>query len=218
MLMKDRRLGPVGVDARVHDARPTEHNLQCRDNNQPANLPFMESVAEAVLRVAERCEDSVAQIAYSIRCLQAARGGTSGTSQTAASHLAHHRLKSVPLATAHRTLLEAVARSEETAAAAVGTAAERMLELEIHRANLRRCEAAIEERARDKVESKSGVLAQARRVVAKLGRLGVLEGHWSTVTSATAEKMAAMILADNAAAGLGLPDNPRKDWKRRAAK
>lgn len=218
MAMEGRRLGPVEVDAHARDASPPEHERQSRNINEPASLPFMEGVAERVLRIAEQSEASVAQIAHSIRCLRAARGGTSGTSQTAASHLAHHRLKSVPLADAHRALLEAVARSEEAVAAAVGTAAERMLELEIHRANFRRCKAAMEERAQDKVASKTGVLKQAREVVAKLGRLGVLEGHWSTVTSSTAEKIAAMILADNAAAGLGSPDNPRMDWKKGAAK
>lgn len=197
---------------------------ECADENKRDDLPgqagdapafaAVNGASEIVLRVAEECEDSVAQIAHAIRCLRAARGGTSGTSQTAANHLAHPRLKSVPLEDAHMSLQEAVARCEGAVKAAVGTALQSILELEIQRANLRRCEIAVERRARSKAADQTGVLVQARRVVTKLNRMGIAEGHWSTVSSRTIEKFAAMMMADNVAAEVGSPDSPRMDWKR----
>jgi len=184
------------------------------DPKGTANLPVLADVSEAVLRAAEQCEGEVAAAAYFIRCQRAARGGTSGTSQTAAVHLAHHRLKSVPLDDAYRALQETIYRAEEALRAPMRETLDKLLKLEIHRANLARCEAAIEQRARDKTADRTGVLSQARRVVESLGRLGVMEGHWSTISTATIREFHALIMADNAAAGVGSPDAPRKDWKR----
>lgn len=183
-------------------------------DTEEAPLPMMADVSEIVMRAAAVCEGEAAQVVHAIRCLRAARGGTSGASQTAATHLAHHRLKSVPLADAKRALEESIFRTEDGLKPLLHSVVERLLTLEIHQANLRRCEEAIERRAQDKGASGAGVLPQARRVVDSLGRMGVMEGHWSTVSRTTIEKMFALIMADNVAAGVGSPDQPRMDWKR----
>ena len=175
--------------------------------------PVLEDASEVVLRAAERCEDEVAAIAHKIRCLRASRGGTSGTSQTARTQLRHHRLKAMALEDAHHTLTEAICKKEDKLKPLLRDALYKLLDLEIHRANLARCEEAIEQRAKEKAAEESGVLVQARRVVASLARRGVQEGHWSTVSAASIEKMRVLIMEDNAAAGFGSADNPREDWK-----
>ena len=214
MSMEEDRREPVNPVAREECADENKYDSVCGQAGETPAFPAIDGASEIVMRAAEECEDSVAQIAHAIRCLRAARGGTSGTSQTAANHLAHPRLKSVPLEDAYMSLQEAVARCEGKVKVEVRTALQSILELEIQRASLRRCEVAMERRARSKAADKSGVLAQARRVVAKLNRLGIAEGHWSTVSPRTIEKFAAMIKADNIAADVGSPDSPRMDWKR----
>lgn len=214
MSTQEDRREPVNPVAREERADENKHKaLGGRAGAAPAFSAFGDA-SEIVLRVAEECEDSVAQIAHAIRCLRAARGGSSGTSQTAANHLVHPRLKSVPLEDAHLALTEAVARCEGAMKVAVGDAVQSILEFELQCANLRRCEIAVERRTQSKAADKTGVLVQARRVVAKLNRLGIAEGHWSTVNSQTIEKFAAMMMADNIAAEVGSPDSPRMDWKR----
>lgn len=214
MSMEEGRRESVNAVAREERAEKIKHDdLFGHPGDAPAFSPI-ERASEILLRVAEECEGSVAQIAHEIRCLRAARGRNSGTSQTAAAHLAHPRLKSVPLEVAHSSLQEAVARCEGAAKVTVGKALQSLLELEVQRASLRRCEIAIERQAQSKAADKSGVLAQARQVVAKLNRLGIAEGHWSTVSRRTIEEFAAMMKADNVAAGVGSPDSPRMDWKR----
>lgn len=192
----------------------TERSPLALESDTTADLAMMAGVSEVLLAAAEQCDEDVAKIAHDIRCLRAARGGTGGTSQTAANHLAHHRLKSVPLADARRSLLEAVFKTQDALKPLLIVTAKKLLELEIHRANLQRCDAAIERDAEEKAASKAGVLTQARHVVTKLARRGVLEGHWSTIRPETIDKIADLIMADNVAAGVGSPDHPREDWKR----
>jgi hypothetical protein len=214
MTMEERQRELVNPGMRHERAGLEDSSGHKRAGDDPSDLPFMAKASELVLGLAEECEESVAGIAHDIRCLRAARGGTGGTSQTAAAHLAHPRLKSTPLEDAYTSLQEGVARSEEVATEAVAIAVKRILELEIQRASLRRCELAVAQRRESKIADQSGVLAQARRVVAQLSRLGVAEGHWSTVSRPTIEKIFALIMADNIAAEVGSPSNPKMDWKR----
>ncbi|AOR76445.1 hypothetical protein [Novosphingobium resinovorum] len=195
---------------------PHEAVHHCDDD--PAAPSFTMEASAILLRAAERCGEDLAQTAHDVRCLQAARGGNGATSQTAALHLAHHRLKAVDLQKAHGMIEKNIAQTEAALAPLVAQALEKMLDLEVYRADLERCEIALERRENNRsVYNEFRILEQARSVVGRLARLGVQEGHWSTVTRRTLEKIAAMILADNEAAGFGSPDNPRMDWKRNEA-
>lgn len=201
----------------TNDCQRELEDAAVRASNSKAHrttiLSVLEDASEVVLRAAERCEDEVAEHAHIIRCLRASRGGTSGTSQTARTQLRHHRLKAMALEDAHLTLTQAIYNKEDKLKPLLRDVLDKLLELEIHRANLARCEEAIEQRAKEKAAEESGVLVQASRVVASLARRGVQEGHWSTVSAASIEKIRALIMEDNAAAGLGSPDKPREDWK-----
>ena len=121
----------------------------------------------------------------------------------------------MPLKVARRSLSTALARAEAALAALLAQVLKKQLEVEIYRADLLRCEAAIErQRENRKVYKEFKILPIARGVIARLARRGIMESHWSTVRRETLDKIADLLLADNAAAGVGSPDNPRTDWKK----
>lgn len=173
-------------------------------------MEALDELSTWVLDIAATCGSEVAGKARYVRQLRAARGGTSNTSQTAGRFLAHPRLKSVTLTNDHRALLERVAKAQEALRPLMVAAISKMLELELHLADLRRCEDAIEgKRLRDMEQSDTCIWPEARSVVSRLGRAGVREGHWSTVTRATEDQIAQLILTDNLLAGVGSPDDPQ---------
>ena len=173
----------------------------------------IESIAEGsdwVLSLARRCGENVAAMAHRVACLRAARGGTSNLSQTAGKCLQHPRTKAVTLANEHRSIVKHLADAEEELAPLLVAAIGKVLEIDLYKADLLRCDEALaRKRTEDADQRASGIWPEARAAVALLARLGIREGHWSTLTRATAERIAALILADNASAGVGSPDDPR---------
>jgi hypothetical protein len=122
----------------------------------------------------------------------------------------HPRTKAVTLANEHRSILKHLTDAQEELGPLLVAAIGKVLEIDFYKADLARCEEAqARKRAEDAEYDASKIWPEARAAVAHLGRLGVREGHWSTLTRATAEKIAALILADNAAAGVGSPDDPQ---------
>lgn len=167
-------------------------------------------VGDLVQAIACRCNERVAAMAHRIACLRAARGGTSDTSQTAGKCLKHPRTKAVALTNEHRSILKALADAQEELGPLLVATLGKMLEVDFYKADLLRCEDAKARKDAEDAEYKlTGMMPEARAAVATLGRLGIREGHWSTMTRPTAEKIAALILADNAEADVGSPDDPR---------
>lgn len=203
---------PKGAVAPAMDnqARSHSHEGVSLTADGAVTVAVMEDLGDLVLTVAQRCEDKVAATAHRVACLRAARGGTSGSSQTAGTCLAHPRTKAVSLANEHRSILAHLADAQEELATLMVATIGKILEVDLYKADLVRCEAAQARKRREDEERKlSGLWPEARAIVATLARLGVREGHWSTLTRATEEKIAALILADNMAAGVGSPDDPR---------
>lgn len=199
------------------ETAPPQQDGADLNTNGSATLATLLALSEIARKIGERCGGVLAEMSHDIRCLRAARGGTSGTSQTAAAHLAHHDLKSVPLEDAHLAKSVALARAEAELASLLTQTLEKQLEVEIYRNDLSRCEAAMErQKERRAVYKEFRVLAQARSVVARLADHGIMEGHWSTVTHQTLNRIADLLREDNVAAGVGSPDNPRMDWKKGA--
>jgi len=171
------------------------------------------SIAEGsdwVLSLARRCGKNVASMAHRVASLRAARGGISNMSLTAGKCLQHPRTKAVTLANEHRSIVKHLADAQEELGPLLVVAIGKVLEIDLYKADLLRCEEALaRKRTEDAEQRASGLWPEARAAVALLARLGVREGHWSTLTQATAERIAALILADNASAGVGSPDEPR---------
>lgn len=173
-------------------------------------MKALDELSTWVLDIAATCGSEVAEKARYVRQLRAARGGTSNTSQTAGRFLAHPRLKSVTLTNDHRALLQRAAKAQEALRPLLVAAIGKMLELELYLADIKRCEDAIEGKSIGDIEqSDTGIWPEARSVVSRLGRAGVREGHWSTVTRATEDRIAQLILTDNLLAGVGSPDDPQ---------
>lgn len=173
-------------------------------------VPAMQEVTDWFLDISMRCKGKVADMTNRIRCLRAARGGTSNASQTAGKFLAHPRIKSVTLTNDHRSILKTIAEAEEEPRPMMTATIEKILELELYKADLERCEDAIEgKRLEDEDQTLTAIWPEARAVVTLLSRMGVREGHWSTLSRATTEKIAGLIFADNTAANAGSPIDPR---------
>jgi hypothetical protein len=201
-----RPLARLNTDA-LHDGNSERVDLNA---NGSAEVPSLNELGEWVMALAERCGGNVAAMARKIACLRAARGGTSDTSQTALTCLRHPRIKAVTLANEHRSILKHLADAQEELQPLLVATISKVLEIDLYTADLLRWEEAqARKKAADALHKESGILPEARASVAMLARLGILEGHWSTMTRATAEKVAALLLADNAAAGFGSPDDPQ---------
>ncbi|MFK3889201.1 hypothetical protein [Sphingomonas sp. NPDC079357] len=208
----ERGRGPANVAAHQNeDPEILEEAGRVQLNaDGSVTMEALDELSTWVLGIAATCGSEVAEKARYVRQLRAAKGGTSNTSQTAGRFLAHPRLKSVTLTNDHRALLERVAKAQEALRPLMVAAISKMLELELHLADLRRCEDAIEgKRLRDMEQSYTCIWPEARSVVSRLGRAGVREGHWSTVTRATEDQIAQLILTDNLLAGVGSPDDPQ---------
>ena len=208
----ERGREPASGAARLNEYPevPEEVGRVQLNSDGSVTMASLEELSTWVLDVAATCGSEVAEKARYVRQLRAARGGESNTSQTAGRFLAHPRLKSVTLTNDHRALLERVAKAQEALRPLMLAAIRKMLELELHLADLRRCEDAIEgKRLRDMEQSDTCICPEARSVVSRLGRAGVREGHWSTVTRATEDQIAQLILTDNLLAGVGSPDDPQ---------
>lgn len=170
----------------------------------------LEEGVEWLLALAEQANTKVAKSAHRAGCLRAARGGSSHVSHNSRRNLVHPRMKAGILDNDHFALLTRIADTQEELAPLLVASVEKVLELDLYKADLQRCEDAMQRQRQDRAEIKlSGIYPEAREVVARLAVRGIREGHWSTVTSGTIEKIAALILADSAEAGFGSPDNPK---------
>jgi hypothetical protein len=205
---------PISTGASARPDCPdqkTVHAGHVRLNNDGSvTMPMMEEGTDWMLDIANQCSAKVAAMVERIRCLRAARGGVSNTSQTAGKFLANPRIKSVTLKNSHRSILKKVADTEEELQPMLVATISKTLELELYKADLQRFEDAIEgKRLEDADQELIKIWPEARAVVTRLAWMGVLEGHWSTVSLTTLDKIKALIFADNAAAGAGSPDDPR---------
>ena len=214
---EERGREPARVAAHLNEYRaiPQEAGRVHLNTDGSVTMTSLDELSTWVLDLAATCGDEVAEKARYVRQLRAARGGPSNTSQTAGRFLAHPRLKSVTLTNDHRALLQRAAKAQEALRPLLVAAIGKMLELELHLADLQRCEDAIEgKRIGDIEQSDTGIWPEARTVVSRLARAGVREGHWSTVTPATEDRIAKLILTDNLLAGVGSPDDPQMtvDW------
>ena len=212
MNSEDGRRKPAGVGARLNEfeGSPDLAGRVRLKSDGSVTIAAIDEASDWILEVAMTCENEVAAKAHRVRCLRAARGGTSNTSQTAARFLAHPRLKSVLLANEHRALLHCAAKAQEALRPLMVEVINKMLQVELYLADVQRCEDAIAgKHLREIAQKETGLWPEARCVVSRLAAAGIQEGHWSTITRATEQRIIALLQADNASAGVGSPDDPQ---------
>ena len=173
-------------------------------------MPFTRKFSQVSLAAMAASDERVREQFRLVNYYRAARGGTSGVSQTARSHLESHDLLSTPLDKARVTLMRERSQVQHEYMDALLKLVGAGMALELNQANLDRCEEAIAARKQQqRLDQSSKLYAEARRFVDRAYKHGIMEGHWPTMRESTFHAFVAALKADHAAANWGSADAPR---------